>query len=196
MAADEAERSRAAVLAGHRGDAATARRLLDDPDGGVRERALGALARTGTVDDGMLERTTEDPDARVRRRTAEVIGAGHGGTAPLARLLDDPDASVVEVAAWACGERPEAARAELVAALATGHDDPLVREAAVAALGAIGDPRSLPAVLAATRDKATVRRRAVIALAAFEGPEVDAALEAARGDRDWQVRQAAEDLGP
>ena len=151
----------------------------------------------------MLERTAEDPDARVRRRTAEVIGAGHGGAAPLARLLDDPDASVVEVAAWACGERPEqaltdpgAALAELVAALATGHDDPLVREAAVAALGAIGDPRSLPAVLAATGDKATVRRRAVIALAAFEGPEVDAALEAARGDRDWQVRQAAEDLGP
>jgi len=38
-----------------------------------------------------------------------------------------------------------------------------------------------------------VRRRAVIALAPFEGPEVDAALEAARTDRDWQVRQAAED---
>ena len=196
MGADEAERSRAAVLAGHLGDAATARRLLDDPDGGVRERALGALARTGTVDDGMLERTAGDPDARVRRRTAEVIGAGHGTTDPLIRLLDDPDASVVEVAAWACGERPEQAPTEQVAVLATGHDDPLVREAAVAALGAIGDPRSLPAVLAATGDKATVRRRAVIALAAFEGPEVDAALEAARGDRDWQVRQAAEDLGP
>jgi len=47
--------------------------------------------------------------------------------------------------------------------------------------------------LAATTDKATVRRRAVIALAPFEGPEVDAALEIARTDRDWQVRQAAED---
>jgi hypothetical protein len=34
----------------------------------------------------------------------------------------------------------------------------------------------------------------VIALAPFEGPEVDAALERARADRDWQVRQAAEDL--
>ena len=50
------------------------------------------------------------------------------------------------------------------------------------------------AILAATADKATVRRRAVIALAPFEGPEVDAALERARDDRDWQVRQAAEDL--
>jgi hypothetical protein len=34
----------------------------------------------------------------------------------------------------------------------------------------------------------------VLALAPFEGPEVDAALERAASDRDWQVRQAAEDL--
>ncbi|HEY9558295.1 MAG TPA: HEAT repeat domain-containing protein, partial [Acidimicrobiales bacterium] len=78
--------------------------------------------------------------------------------------------------------------------LATGHDDALVREAAVAALGAIGDEAALPTILAATGDKATVRRRAVLALAPFEGPEVDQALERALEDRDWQVRQAAEDL--
>ena len=35
---------------------------------------------------------------------------------------------------------------------------------------------------------------AVIALAPFEGPEVEAALARATEDRDWQVRQAAEDL--
>jgi len=39
-----------------------------------------------------------------------------------------------------------------------------------------------------------VRRRAVLALAPFEGPEVDAALTRALDDRDWQVRQAAEDV--
>jgi HEAT repeat protein len=49
-------------------------------------------------------------------------------------------------------------------------------------------------VLAATRDRPAVRRRAVIALAPFEGPEVEAALRRAAGDRDWQTRQAAEDL--
>ena len=37
-------------------------------------------------------------------------------------------------------------------------------------------------------------RRAVLALAAFEGPEVDEALQAALEDKDWQTRQAAEDL--
>ena len=48
--------------------------------------------------------------------------------------------------------------------------------------------------VAATTDIATVRRRAIIALAPYDGPEVEAALERARSDRDWQVRQAAEDL--
>ena len=100
-------------------------------------------------------------------------------------------------AAWALGETvqpPSPAVVSALAAVVTGHDDALAREAAVAALGAIGDPDGLPAVLAACRDKPAVRRRAVLALAPFTGPEVDAALADARDDRDWQVRQAAEDL--
>jgi HEAT repeat protein len=115
----------------------------------------------------------------------------------LVPLLADPDPFVAEQAAWALGERP--ADASAVTALArttTDHQDALVREAAVAALGALGHPDGLAAVLAATTDKPAVRRRAVLALAAFEGPEVDAALERALGDRDRQVRQAAEDLLP
>jgi HEAT repeat protein len=78
--------------------------------------------------------------------------------------------------------------------VATDHRDALAREAAVAALGAIGDERGLPAILAATDDKPAVRRRAVLALAPFDGADVDAALARAHTDRDWQVRQAAEDL--
>ncbi len=104
---------------------------------------------------------------------------------------------MVETVAWALGER-ETAEAGSVArlmALAADHADALVREAAVAALGSLGDTAGLPAVLAGLDDKATVRRRAVVALAAFEGPEVDEALARAAADRDWQVRQAAEDLG-
>jgi HEAT repeat protein len=44
------------------------------------------------------------------------------------------------------------------------------------------------------QDKPAVRRRAVLALASFDGPGVEEALERALVDRDWQVRQAAEDL--
>jgi HEAT repeat protein len=52
----------------------------------------------------------------------------------------------------------------------------------------------LPAILRATGDRPAIRRRAVLALAPFDGPEVTAALRRALEDRDWQVRQAAEDL--
>ena len=84
----------------------------------------------------------------------------------------------MEAAAWASGERrpPEPGVVAALATVTTGHDDPICREAAVAALGAIGDPAGLPAVLAATSDRPTVRRRAVLALAPFDGPEVVAAL--------------------
>jgi HEAT repeat protein len=149
-----------------------------------------------------VERAAADPDAIVRRRAAEASAAAAPPNAivPIMRLLDDPDTSVVKAAAWACGElthagEPDAARAvERLMQLVVAHDDALVREAAVAALGSIGDQTGLPAILAATNDKPAVRRRAVLALAPFEGPEVDEALARAKTDRDWQVRQAAEDL--
>ena len=110
------------------------------------------------------------------------------------------DAMVAEMAAWALGEREASGAAvpgavlDALVRMAGDHPDPLCREAAVAALGSIGDQRGLPAILAATGDRPAVRRRAVLALAPYDGPEVDAALERARHDRDWQVRQAAEDL--
>jgi HEAT repeat protein len=110
--------------------------------------------------------------------------------------LQDADHLVIEMAAWACGEH-ESARPEIInelTRLVLHHDDALVREAAVAALGAIGDESGLPAILSACQDKPAIRRRAVLALAPFDSPEVETALKAALEDRDWQVRQAAEDL--
>jgi HEAT repeat protein len=181
-------------VAGHAGDEAGARRLLTDPSPAVRATALGALARLRAATPADVAAALADADAGVRRRGAEVAAAVlHVDLRP---ALADPDPGVVEAAAWALGERgAEAADAvDDLARVALGHDDPLCREGAVAALGAVGDRRGLTAILAATSDRAAVRRRAVIALAPFSGPEVDAALEEALSDRDWQVRQAAEDL--
>ena len=197
-----AERRRAAV-AGHVGDSDTARSLLHSSDPKVRATALGALNRLGRLERDEL--LTAHADAGVRRRACEEATRWNGGvddplpievTDALRLRLFDTETAVIETAAWACGERPPVAPETLdrLIELATGHEDALCRESAVAALGAVGDPRGLPAILTATRDKATVRRRAVIALAPFEGPEVEAAIETARSDRDWQVRQAAEDL--
>ena len=184
MAANVARR-RDVALAGHRGDVATVRAALADADALVRATALGALARAGALSADDLERAATDDDPGVRRRVAEAAAAADppGAVTPVLALLDDADATVVEVAAWACGELTgldadaQLAAVDRLARLATDHDDALVREAAVAALGAIGDPGGLPAILAATHDKPAVRRRAVIALAPFDGPEVDAALD-------------------
>lgn len=185
------------ALAGHGGDGAAARAALGSDDPAVRSTALGALRRAGALTVADLERALADPDAAVRRRAADEAAAAalDVGEALLPRL-DDPDPFVAEAAAFALGEvdptPPHAVDA--LSGAATAHEDVLVREAAAAALGSIGDPAGLPAVLAACDDVATVRRRAVLALAAFDGPDVEATLTRLAQDRDRQVRQAAEDL--
>jgi len=188
------ERRRQVVVAGHRGEVDVIAAHLADDDAGVREAALGALARAGALTDEHVRAAFADPASVVRRRAATL--AATRPDIDLLPLLDDADSTVVEVAAWACGEQERADEATLdrLIALATEAADPLVRESAAAALGAIGDPRGLPAILAAVEDKPNVRRRAVLALAPFDGPAVDAAIAKALTDRDWQVRQAAEDL--
>lgn len=195
----EAKRAarREAALAGHTGEVQTARRYLEDSDPEVRATALGALQRAGDLHPDDLEMALADPSASVRRRAAELVAEVPGDRPPsLLTRLDDPEPWVVEAAAWACGERtpPELDVVDCLTRITTAHEEPLCREAAVAALGAIGDERGLEAILAATEDRPAVRRRAVLALAAFAGPEVDEALDRARRDRDWQVRQAAEDI--
>jgi HEAT repeat protein len=195
--ADAVSRRRAAAVAGHQGDAATARAFLEDPEPSVRATALGAVARARSLAAADLVAALADPSAVVRARAAELAAGLPGDADPaLAPVLGDADAAVVEAAAWASGERrpPESGVVAALAAVTTGHDDPICREAAVAALGAIGDPAGLPAILAATTDRPAVRRRAVLALAPFDGPDVEAALARALTDRDWQVRQAAEDV--
>lgn len=189
------ERRRQVALAGHTGDTTEARAAVDDPASAVRATALGALERLGALTDDEVRTALSDPAAEVRRRACE-LAAGRPGV-ECASSLDDPDPGVVETAAWACGERGDAVMVGTLARLSDrlgGHPDPLCREAAVAALGAIGAPAGLPAVLAALADKPAIRRRAALSLAAFEGPEVDDALYRCLSDRDWQVRQVAEDL--
>ena len=184
---------REVAVAGHTGDEALARAALADADGAVRMTALGALDRMGRLGAPELRLALADVSTRVRRRACQLAIA-HPDV-DLVDMLADRDPLVAEAAAAALGERDVSDH--VIAALATtatGHADALVREAAVAALGALGDEAGLAAILAATTDKPAVRRRAVLALAPFEGPDVDTALQRALTDRDWQVRQAAEDL--
>ena len=199
-----AARRRAAAVAGHTGDEKTARAALGDPASEVRASALGALARLGALEGNDVVFALADPAAEVRRRACDLAGRLHMAAlaVQLCEALVDGTPAVVEAACYALGELEELSgqlgtQAPVVACLvgvAASHQEPLCREAAVAALGALGSPGGLGAVLAALEDKPAIRRRAVVALAAFEGDEVEAALAQAALDSDWQVRQTAEDL--
>jgi HEAT repeat protein len=179
------------------------RTARDDVDARVRAAALAALVRASAKRTAVRAwtRSVTDVDAQVRKRAADLapeLDQPAMTVGPLADLLADDDVLVVEAAAWALGEQPpRSVPPETIAALATtatNHGDALAREAAVAALGALGEPAGLEAILAACTDKPAVRRRAVLALASYRGPDVDQALQQALQDKDWQVRQAAEDL--
>ena len=196
-----AKRRRQVIAAGHAGRPEVARRGLDDPDPATQAAAVGALARIGVLTVADIAQFL-DPSAsvEVRRRAADAALTirGPGSRSTLYRLLiaalDDPDPLVVVNACWFVAERRVGGAVTTLSAVATDHEDVRCREAAVAALGAVGDPAGLPAVLAGLDDKPTIRRRATVALAGFDDPRVEPALQRSAEDRDWQVRQAADEL--
>ena len=200
-----------AVVAGHRGEAAAAEMLLDDDDASVRAAALGALARCDALRGDQVAWALMDEAAVVRCRAAELAPP----EVELVGLLSDPDASVVEAAAAALGERDQDARpvGELCR-VARSHDDPLCRESAIAALGAIaaglaatpqGDAgaravhdaargMTFEVLLAAMDDRPPIRRRALLGLHQFDDDRALEAVRAALEDRDRQVRAVAGEL--
>jgi HEAT repeat protein len=186
------DRRVAISLAGLSGDAEEARAGMHDAAAPVRAAALSALLQCHALTSEDVDVAITDPSPLVRRRICEL--ATNAPRGHFERLLGDDSPEVVEAAAFACGEQEVSEAVGALAAIATGHSDPLCRESAVAALGVLGLDQGLSSVLAAITDVAAVRRRAVIALSNYEGPDVAAALERALTDRDWQVRQAAEDV--
>lgn len=190
------------VRAGFADDEASGE-LLDEhlvsPSPRARVLALRGAQRRGRLDAPAWLRALGDGSPEVRREALTLLAhdelADERVAGALAGALGDEDALVVDAAAFALGEHPRVDALDALVDVAAHHRDARCREAAVAALGALGDERGRATVLAALGDKAPVRRRAVVALANFEGPDVDAALERARDDRDWQVRAAADQLG-
>ncbi len=191
-------------------------RARRDPEG-------GPLPAPADVDlASVLITALGDPAPAVRRRGAELSGRlagagglGSAGVRALVNATDDDDASVAEAAAWALGEIgggpemggvtqnsgaperggvPDEGAVAALCRMAVDHREPLCREAAVAALGARAEPAGLGIILTALDDRPAVRRRAAVALAAFDDPRAEAGLRRCLEDRDWQVRQVAEDL--
>ncbi|HXW35770.1 MAG TPA: HEAT repeat domain-containing protein [Acidimicrobiales bacterium] len=209
------DRRRRAVMAGHSKDGVlsandAAEWAVSDPSPEVRAASLSALWRTGALPGELLLGAFEDESPKVRRRACDLAGRllNTGDEALWCQLVNaliaalrDPDSLVAETSAWALGEvGPDERRISGTTALeslcrtARSHPDPLCRESAVAALGALGDPRGLGAILDALDDRPAIRRRAAVALAPFDDRRADDALRRCLEDRDWQVRQVAEEL--
>tara|TARA_Y100001936_G_scaffold23696_1_gene21378 strand:+ start:641 stop:1270 length:630 start_codon:yes stop_codon:yes gene_type:complete len=188
------ERRQQLVQLAREGDLSLARELCGDGDPRVRASSIAVLSENDALDESLIALGLSDPNPLVRMSVARA--AAQNSSISVLELLSDEDSSVVEIACWAAGEQTEHNDSiiEALSGIALEHEDALCRESAVAALGALGNVRGLESILKATQDIATVRRRAVIALAPFEGQAVTDALQLALGDRDWQVRQAAEDL--
>ncbi len=180
------------ALAAADGKEETVRAALGDDEPALRAGALRALVTLGGAQPGDLAAALADPDPLVRRAACELGSALPPGCAPaVVALLDGEVAAVVEAAAYALGELGDRAATPALCKVAGRHADPLCREAAVAALGAIGDERALTVVLDCLAGPPALRRRSVVALAAFDGPQVEGALRRALADRDWQVRECA-----
>ena len=182
------------LLASHKGNAELLCTAFAHDNHHIRSLALHGLLKNNVFTDEQVRSAEVDPSRLVRHRLAQL-----GAVEPrinLSILLHDVDFAVAETAAWSLGERVDVTPDEFALLLEGGahHDHAIVRESCIAALGAIGNPRAVPVILEGCNDKPAVRRRAILALAPFDGPEVTAALEKALLDRDWQVRQAAEDL--
>jgi HEAT repeat protein len=182
------------IAAGFSGNQLVAESGLLSSDGSTRASALRALARLQVLSPDTINDFLRDEDPEVRRTAVEL--AAPFASVLVHTLIDDDDVFVAEMTAWCLGERLPIKDEEINILIdrTTSHAEAVVREACAAALGSIGDERGLTAILAACADKPAVRRRAILALAPFEGDDVDAALTKALEDKDWQVRQNAEDL--
>ncbi len=167
---------------------------LEHPDPDVRATALRVLDNEGKLEKGIVERSLSDSAFKVRSALAYLLSTNRD--IPAMKFLLDEDAEIVEIACWGIGERGDTSAEvlDVLQSITESHSDSLCRESAVAALGALGNRDALGSILKAVEDIATVRRRAVLALAPFDGPEVELAITKALEDRDWQVRQAAEDI--
>jgi len=183
-------------------DRAILTRLLNDPepflaagDTANRRIAVAASLRHPHLFDQLADLLLTDPEPTVRRECAEVLGlSGRGDVEVLAQALQDDVPEVREAAATALGELTAPDSIGLLIEHATNDDeDKLVREAAVAALGAIGDDRAVPALLALlSGGPPQIRRRCVPALSVFDGDHIESALRDAGRDRNPMVREAAE----
>jgi HEAT repeat protein len=141
-----------------------------------------------------LTALTQDADPSLRASAAEKLGScGSEALETLSGLEYDPDPTVRECLATAYGEIDSADTVAWLSFAARDDSDRHVKEAATAALGAIGNNAGLETLLLLINDgPPQVRRRAIAAITVFDDERVEPAIRLAALDRNPGVREAAE----
>ncbi|WP_298336326.1 HEAT repeat domain-containing protein [Ferrimicrobium sp.] len=171
------------------------RALLDVLPAELLAQGHRAYQRRFGPDEEVLEIALAHPDARVGIAAVTAVPSDRRSLVHAKRWMEDASWLVTEFGAFVAGELEDPELVPRLIELAMDHEEPLVREAALASLGAIGDQRAIPVVLAGLSAKSVyLRRRALVISVAFESPEIDRAVEALRDDRDAQIRQLFVDL--
>jgi HEAT repeat protein len=169
--------------------------FLKSSDEVLRRIAVTALDRSAAVAHfELLAPLARDEVDSVRTAAAEKLGlCGSAGVHLLEALRNDPVAAVRESVATAYGELRDPNAIPWLAEVGKSDEDRQVREAAVAALGAIDDDSAIePLLLAIAEGPPQVRRRAIAAITVYDDPRVESAIRKAALDRNPGVREAAE----
>jgi HEAT repeat protein len=202
--ADAFTRQHAAEALGELGNAAAAEPLLpamEDDNRLVRLAATYAVGKVGQPSaTPLLVAKLADRDREIREAAAVSLGqiGDPAAVQPLVAALNDPVDKVRTQAAMALGRLGPAAAAAMggIAAAAQAADEG-TREAAVLALGQIGNTGAVPTVAArlnpAAEPSVPVRRQAAQALGRLGSPSAIPALLGAFADPDWRVNYMAQE---
>jgi HEAT repeat protein len=182
-------------------DHAAARARAADPDDETRYQAVAVLDPADPEDRPVLLARLADASWRVRAVAVERISGGSGAAAALPALVEvlaaGPGPGARDAAAAALGRIGAPAIPLVVERLSAPDSDTDLRQAAAGVLGAIGDPRAVPALTARLADPdPNVRGAVAEALGKIGGLDAVAALRAAVDSDDATLRlSAVEALG-
>ncbi len=186
------------------GDAPTLLDSLSADDPGARAfAACGVQVHALDAPSEALSSLAEDENWIVRACAARAIGARASdperASDTLASLLNDPEAAVRRLVIQSLGELAITRHASAIVDAFAREDDPLLRAASVRALGALGDPASLPTLLSALGDPGLLGE-AVQALGALGDPGAIGRLVAlytdgVNGFIEWWIVAALRDIG-
>ena len=169
--------------------------FLDNDDPVLRRMSTTALdTQSANSLFDVLVALLNDDEASVRAAAAEKLGVcGERSLEYLARAQADDAPEVREAVATAYGDLSNASVIPWLVEVGNDDQDRTVKEAAVAALGAIGSDEAIDPLLEfIAKGPPQVRRRAIAAITVFDDPRIEPAIERAAFDRNPGVREAAE----